>query len=1395
MGNRYGWIPEDNQIPADVKIKFGWQKGFSITAMEVYQGALKKKKDPNCHAFFYFRDSTNFSSSVPSNLKNLYFDEEKLLVQKMETLKKEIKESGFPVFNYKPSYKSLDKDKLILSSLEAFGEDFFQKVWKQIDHDHPSDEIPPDELTLERTYHEEFMETRLKNFVGRTAQINAMTKYVKNPSQQTPLVVIGVPGAGKSALMGHFAKKCVSEERDYFVLVHFIGGSPKSTRIRDTLWRFCSELKREFILDVEIPIEYEELSSLFSQLLHQIADQGKKNLIVIDALNQLDGSNRSHSLEWLPSTLPKGIKIVISCLKGDCLDILQGRRTPSILVDALSIEDRKDIVSQTLAMYNKKLDSNQMDALMKKEDTTSPLFLVVCCEQLRLFGIFEQLKKEIDSLPGHVPELFDYVLGKLEEEHGKALVSSALSLLECSRHGLLEVEMLELLNLNSSVWSSLFLNLKFFLRPVGKNGEGQLDFFHRQLAKAVRRRYLNNPNEEQKYQRQLADYYWSKINAPSNKAEKFSDYTRGISALPFHLISSHSFQDAQNILTNIYFVEKKCEHRLAYELISDYAFFFEKTQEARFSASSSISEFQKFVLENIYILSNFPQLTLQQASIHSIPLISAQELSNLNRPVIYWENNTSSKSVSSLLNITAGAEVNDCQFSPDFTSKFLLSGHKDGSLKLWNSFTGEEIFTLSEPNSNRITNCCFSKNGKWIAASTGNSIKLWDGTTYQFQKSLEGHTNEVLTCSFSPDSMLLISGSEDATCKLWNINTGKLLHSFSNEGAVLCTRFSSDGRKAVIAFSKSLLVWDTEKKSIIYTFVAHQKLIKDCIWVNDKIISCSNDKSIKVWNSSTQTLLATFSEHSDNVSSCAVSQNGKYLVTVSWDKSLIIWDLEKKTEVYILHAVHSHFLSCVRFSSDEQKLITGSVDMSMKIFNWNHLLAAETSTGSESHHSKMIRGLDYYFDKTNNVGVLVSGSWDKLSKLFSPSGQEIKKLTSHSKRINCCRFTPNGGKAVLTGSLDNTLKLTSVENSQTLLNLEGHTTNVFACDISHDGQYAVSGSSDGSIRIWSLETGESLGVLEGHQDWVTAICFSPYSRRIISGSKDHTLKIWNSETGEELETLHGHTNTILCVRYSPDGKYIVSCAEDRTIKVWDAFSHKEIRTIQGHTHEVTSFDFLGDKNQYIVSGSSDKTVRIFELETGKLVWLFFCSGAILSLISMPPNKIACGDSVGKLYILRATEINHLASSSSTPNSLPSSSANEAMAKFDIRVGRIKKCSLHPSADKLYVEQVDIGESQPRQIISGVAQYIPLSEMQNRLVVVLANIKPSTLRGLTSEGMLFGVVDPVTKNVELLDPPPKSKEGERVLIQGVSSPSIPTNELDYFKEFSTVEKVKTKKKKI
>ncbi|KAF9935924.1 hypothetical protein BGZ67_002869 [Mortierella alpina] len=116
-----------------------------------------------------------------------------------------------------------------------------------------------------------------------------------------------------------------------------------------------------------------------------------------------------------------------------------------------------------------------------------------------------------------------------------------------------------------------------------------------------------------------------------------------------------------------------------------------------------------------------------------------------------------------------------------------------------------------------------------------------------------------------------------------------------------------------------------------------------------------------------------------------------------------------------------------------------------------------------------------------------------------------------------------------------------------------------------------------------------------------------------------------------------------------------------------------------------------------------------------------------------------------------------------------------ISKLDIRVGIVRSVSGHPDADSLYIEQVDVGDKegdQPKEartIVSGLVRHVPKEYLEGRAVIVVANMKPSKLRGVISQGMLLCAMEQaasgeVTK-VALLEPAEGSEAGDKVTING------------------------------
>ncbi|EDW41760.1 GM24400 [Drosophila sechellia] len=117
---------------------------------------------------------------------------------------------------------------------------------------------------------------------------------------------------------------------------------------------------------------------------------------------------------------------------------------------------------------------------------------------------------------------------------------------------------------------------------------------------------------------------------------------------------------------------------------------------------------------------------------------------------------------------------------------------------------------------------------------------------------------------------------------------------------------------------------------------------------------------------------------------------------------------------------------------------------------------------------------------------------------------------------------------------------------------------------------------------------------------------------------------------------------------------------------------------------------------------------------------------------------------------------------------PAAGADEdAPHRLDIRVGKVVEVARHPDADTLYVLKIDLSEAQPRTIISGLVKFVTQEELDQRLVAVLCNLKPSKMRGILSEGMVLCTSNADHTVVEPIVLPATATPGSRLSFEGFS----------------------------
>ncbi|KAF2757610.1 WD40 repeat-like protein [Pseudovirgaria hyperparasitica] len=195
---------------------------------------------------------------------------------------------------------------------------------------------------------------------------------------------------------------------------------------------------------------------------------------------------------------------------------------------------------------------------------------------------------------------------------------------------------------------------------------------------------------------------------------------------------------------------------------------------------------------------------------------------------------------------------------------------------------------------------------------------------------------------------------------------------------------------------------------------------------------------------------------------------------------------------------------------------------------------------------------------------------------------------------------------LITCSRDTTLRIWSLETRKLVHPpLQGHTKSVLAVAACVSSGFFVSAGVDGRLIAWNLETFECRRMVDNaHTDSILSIAAS--ASLVVTEGKDKLVKMWESKRLCEMAdsndplapifTLSGHIAAVNSVAMTD--KVIISGAGDRGIRVWDIATKACIRTINVHSMGITRLEIC-PLHRYIVSSSSDNTIRISDIDTGE----------------------------------------------------------------------------------------------------------------------------------------------------------------------------------------------------
>jgi WD40 repeat protein/serine/threonine protein kinase len=561
--------------------------------------------------------------------------------------------------------------------------------------------------------------------------------------------------------------------------------------------------------------------------------------------------------------------------------------------------------------------------------------------------------------------------------------------------------------------------------------------------------------------------------------------------------------------------------------------------------------------------------------------------------------------------------LTDVAFSPD--GKRILTGSYDKTVRVWDAETGKQTHCLKEFNQ-AVVSIVFSPNGQLLASGSDAELILWDADTLKPIKTLRTPAGWL---AFDPDSQTVLAGIHTSGGQVhkvtrWNIVAGKEVGSFALQGqdGSAIYELSPDG-KTLFATR------DTPDVPYVRTYDAH---------------------------TGKETPL---SGHQGRVMCVAVSPDGKLIASGGDDHTVRLWDLanwkpgEALPPIQTLADRHTDQILSVAFSPDGKLLASRSLDGTV-------VLSDRASGKSRTWHGHPSDPWATPMCFSPDSRTLASAQLDGNVKLWDvAAGQERIFGPRHKGRIRSIAFSPKGDMLALGGQDDHTVQLWDVTTLERIATFGPIPGSVLSVAFSPDGKTLAwtSDARDAALRLADLNA-KKVVTLKGHTSHVNPVVFHPAGRLVATAAVgDGTVRIWDrgSDGGQVLTIGLGSPPRNLAL--SPEGGYLVTANDNGTISILktpappkpydpgpprklpdpvelakqpspaDALKREsipaellakagggdpqkappELVAVFPHSDQGGIVAFLSPDGKYLVSAGEDRTARVWDLATGKLL--------------------------------------------------------------------------------------------------------------------------------------------------------------------------------------------------
>ena len=465
------------------------------------------------------------------------------------------------------------------------------------------------------------------------------------------------------------------------------------------------------------------------------------------------------------------------------------------------------------------------------------------------------------------------------------------------------------------------------------------------------------------------------------------------------------------------------------------------------------------------------------------------------------------------------SHISCLSFSSD--GRYLVSGSKDTTVMIWDLDKRSARTGPLRSHTGGVTAVDFSKVGNTIiSGSEDGNIYIWDVNSGKELRKIICE-NEVFTVTYSPDGLFILAGGEE-WMSMWNVVDAMAAQKvFQVHGLICRASFSPDGGRFVSGsdhFSTTynkIQIWDASwSVEGTKTMSEEQQGMITSISLSPggKFIASGSDDgrntgSICLWNADTGELVKKV-ELGCRVESVSFSPiNDQFIAFSSWYGTVELWYVTN--DVFITIGNHWDRVTSIAFSPSGRKyMCVASAGKDKKIRIWN-VKRRKLVVGPLIGHDDKVTSIAYSPDGTR----LVSGSCDKTVRIWnSETGQLLSTLSGHYGDVNSVAYSFDGSR-IVSGSFDRTIIVWDAQSGQIICGPINAADHVESVCFSQDGKQILSGSQDNTVRVWDALIGQSLfPPFTGHTSYVNSICFFPNKRRFATKSCDGTIRIWTLDT-------------------------------------------------------------------------------------------------------------------------------------------------------------------------------------------------------------------------------------------------------------------------------------------